>query len=147
MRNTRLILTAGAVGGVLALAACGSSSTGPSPESLVGNWTATRAEFALQSNPATKVEIIHSGSTLTLALNANHTYTLTIKTPGEPNDVTSNTWTSSRDLLTLNLSNGEMQFDMTLSGNTLTLAGGHKPFDVNDDGQLEESIMSLVLTK
>lgn len=147
MRNRMRVLTVAAAGIATSLAACGGSSTGPSPESLVGTWTATRAEFALLTNPAMKVEIIRGGATLKLELNSNQTYRVTTTTPGEPTDIKSGSWSASADVLTLHLPNGEMQFDMSLTGNTLTLTGGHTPFDVNRDGMDEECTLNLILTR
>jgi len=149
MRNRTRVFMGGVIVAAAALAACG-GSTGPSPASLVGTWTATKAEFTWVANPGTKVNIVAHGSTVTLVLNADHTYTVTVLTPGEPDDVRTSTWSSSADVLTLNNAppmQGEMQFDMSLSGSTLTLTGGHTGFDFNDDQIDEDATLNLVLTK
>jgi hypothetical protein len=89
------------------------------------------------------------GTTLTLTLEAGGTYTQKITDPGQGGQTTTGTWSASKDVLTLKPAgiSGETQFDMTMSGSTLTLNGGHVLFDVNLDGQDEESILSLTLTR
>lgn len=42
---------------------------------------------------------------------------------------------------------GQTQFDMTFSGNTLTLENGHLLFDVNGDGVGEECELDLALSR
>ena len=51
-------------------------------------------------------------------------------------------------MLTLNMgSNNQMQFDATLSGNTLTLTGADRDYDLNDDGMPEPAKLNLTLTR
>lgn len=133
-----------------AAAACGGSNpNAPSAQTLAGTWKATRAEFVNRSNASQRVEIVALGTTLTLTLEAGGTYTQKITDPGQGGQTTTGTWSASKDVLTLKPAgiSGETQFDMTMSGSTLTLNGGHVLFDVNLDGQDEESILSLTLTR
>ena len=142
----RIILVAS-----FAVAACGGGSNpnAPSAQTLAGTWKATRAEFANASNSSQRVEIVALGTTLTLTLDAGGTYSQKITDPGQAGQTTSGTWSASKDVLTLKPTGvtGNTQFDMTLSGSTLTLNGGHVLFDVNLDGRDEEAILNLTLTR
>lgn len=144
----RECLVALAVG---AAAACGGGG-GPSPESLTGSWSATKAEIVQVSSPSTKVDLVAMGGTLSLVLTAAKTFTLTVSIPGEPVEQAKGTWSSSSDVLTLTYSlpgppYGEMQFDMSLSGSTLTLLGASMSYDFNDDGVEEDGKANLTLVR
>lgn len=133
-----------------AVAACGGSNpNAPSAQTLAGTWKATRAEFANASNLSQKVEIVALGTTLTLTLDAGGTYSQKITDPGQGGQTTTGTWSSSKDVLTLKPTgiSGNTQFDMSMSGSTLTLNGGHVLFDVNLDGRDEEAILNVTLTR
>jgi hypothetical protein len=41
----------------------------------------------------------------------------------------------------------DVQFNMALSGSTLSLSGGHMMYDVNGDGTEEEAILDMRLTR
>jgi hypothetical protein len=129
---------------------CGGSSspTAPSVETLAGTWRATRAEFASAANASLKVEVISLGATLVLVLDQAGTFTQTFTPPGNPPEVTTGTWSASRDVLTLRRgASSNSQFDMTLSGSTLTLTGGSALFDVNGDDVDEEAKLSVTLVR
>ena len=141
------------IAGIIGVVGCGSSSTGPSPESLTGTWNATQAQIVDINNNANRVDLVTMGGTLQLVLDAGGTWTMTISMPGVlDDDVRWGNWTST-DVLTLSFDPacgyyGEMQFDATLNGNTLTLTGGHTPYDFNGDGIAnEEGIMTLILVR
>jgi len=135
--------------GLVALTAGGcKSSTGPSAQSLMGTWHATKAEYVSVANSNTKVDIIAQGSTLTLVLDAS-TFVLTVTDPGANPVVSNGTWSKSLDTLTLVPSTGwfgESQFDMSLNGDQLTLTGGHMPH-VFSSGNSEEAILNLILVR
>jgi hypothetical protein len=63
--------------------------------------------------------------------------------------VVSGTWSATVDVLTIVRAGqtGQTQFDMTLSGSTLTLSGGHVLFDLNDDGAGEECVLDMALVR
>jgi hypothetical protein len=141
------------------LAACGSGSPtspggggagdAPTAQGLPGTWRATRAEFVSAANSSVRVEIVSQGTVLTLSLEASGNYTLTVVDPGQAGTTQTGTWTATRDVLTLRPSgvSWSIQFDYTLNGSTLTLAGGHVEFDVNDDGAPDETILNATLTR
>jgi hypothetical protein len=146
---TRVLLVVGAT----AAAACGGggsgSPTGPSSQALAGTWKATRAEFVNTVNANERLELVALGTTLTLTLDTAGAYTQKIVDPGQAGQTTTGTWSASQDTLTLKPTgmSWNIQFDMTLSGSTLALKGGHVEFDVNLDGRDEETIANLTLTR
>ncbi len=123
--------------------------SGQTPQGLAGSWQATRAEFVSRDNATMRVEVVSRGTTLVLALNASGAYTRTITDPGQSPNVETGAWTASQDVLTLRPSgvSFSIEFDYTLSGNSLALAGGHVEFDVNGDGRLEESVLNATLAR
>lgn len=132
-----------------ALVAC-DDGTGPSAEELAGTWNATKAELVSVANPSIRLDVVALGGTVQLVLNENKTFTLTSTLPGEPAEVASGTWSSSVDQLTLTFTSGlsgDMQFDMALSGDTLTLGGADDDFDFNDDGVEEPAKVYLTLAR
>lgn len=145
--NAKTLLILVAVAAFFAAAGC-KSPTAPEEDEFIGTWNATKAEFVSQANPATKVDIITQGATLSLVLNAS-TFTMTIKETGKPDWVGGGTWSNSIDTMTFTWSSGlsgESQFDFNLSGDQLTLAGGHMPREFTP-GNPEEAIVSLILAR
>jgi hypothetical protein len=131
-------------------AACSNSPTTPSTASLAGAWRATRAEFISQVNSNVRVEAVSQGVVLVLALDSAGTCTLTVTEPGRASEVSGGNWRASGDVLTLTWTSGQhgdTQFDMALSGNTLTLNGGHMLYDVDGNDLDEETVLNLTLTR
>ncbi len=131
---------------------CGSgssSTTGPSQTTLAGTWKASRAEFVSASNSSVKVEAVSRGYSIVLTLDSGGTFRQVTTEPGMGSDTMTGTWSASSDVLTLRPSGVtfNIQFDMNLSGSTLSLAGGHVQFDINGDEVDEEAILSLTMTR
>ena len=84
--------------------------------------------------------MVAQGTSLTLVLDSS-SFVLTITDPGHTPRVTTGSWTSSRDTMTLTPSGVSFSwvFDMNLSGSTLTLTGGSVEFDFNADGSYEQA--------
>lgn len=129
-----------------AVAACsGSNATGPSPASIVGTWQATKVQYVSTTGLGT-VDLVAQGGTATLVLDADHTFQYTCTPAGKPAEVLTGTWDVS-DVLTLSMSpTNEMQFDASLSGNTLTLTGAYRDYDFNNDGMGEPARLNMTLT-
>jgi hypothetical protein len=147
MRIKRRWLVGMAVGAGIACG--GDGGTGPSPETLVGTWGATKAEFVSVASPSTKVDLVAMSGTVQLVLTAAKTFTLTVTVPGAPDEVSAGTWSSS-DILSLTFTSGHagtMQFQLNLSGNTMTLSGADAEFDFNQDGVDEPAKLNLVLQR
>jgi len=154
MRIFRIALVAVA-GALVACGGGGSDGAGGSPTGssaagggLSGTWRATRAEYASAMNSSLRVEVVAQGTSLTLVLDAA-SFVLTITDPGHTPRVTTGSWTSSRDTMTLKPSGVSFSwvFDMNLNGNTLTLTGGSVEFDFNADGSYEQAKLNLTLVR
>jgi hypothetical protein len=129
------------------LLSCG-DGTGPSTDDLAGTWLATKAEIVSVANPAVKVDLVALGGTVRLVLTAAHAFTLTVSMPGEPQEVTTGTWSSSVDVLTLNDGAADIwQFEMTLDGDTLRLTGADIEFNVDGVGGDDPAKLNLVLSR
>ncbi len=128
----------------------GNSTTSPTPPTtLAGAWKATRAEFVNASNSNQRVEAVAQGLVFVLNLDSAGTFSQQTTEPGQPTETMTGTWSASSDVLTLRPSGVtfQIQFDMTMNGNTLTLNGGHVQFDVNNDNQDEEAILNMILAR
>jgi hypothetical protein len=94
---------------------------------------------------------VAKGGSVLRVLRDNKSFDLTISEPGEPVDQTSGTWSSSADVLTLAFSigsiSGTMQFDMSLSGSTLSLSGADTSYDFDDDGVEEPAKVNLTMAR
>jgi hypothetical protein len=144
-RRLTLIGVAAAIG-----ISCGDGGGGPSTSELLGTWNATRAEFVSMANPATKAEIVAAGGTVQLVLEQTKAFTFTITTQGDPPWVLGGAWSVSSDVLTLTYTSGllgESQFDISLSGDVLTLTRGHVGFDFDGNGVREEAMMNMDLAR
>jgi hypothetical protein len=133
-------------------AACSKSSpTGPgsTPQGLVGTWNATRAEFVSSANSSLRTEVVAQRTTVVLIFASAGTYTFTMTDPGQAPNATNGTWSASTDVLTLKQTgrSGDTKFDMTQSGNNLTLNGGHVQFDFGADGSVEEALLNMTLVR
>jgi hypothetical protein len=136
---------------LLTSAACGDGGSGPEPSELAGTWHATKVEFVSMADPGQRIELVSLGGTVTMTLAEASTFRIDASTPGEPMETTTGSWSASRDVLTFHWLEGpfthEWQFDMTLSGNTLTLSGAHDSFDFDDNGVDEDAFLNVVLVR
>jgi len=92
--------------------------------------------------------VVAQGTLVTLALTGSN-FVFTIADPGKPPNVTNGTWTSSRDTMALK-PNGvtwSWQFDMTQSGNNLTLNGASVEFDFAANGVFEQAKLYMTLVR
>ena len=130
--------------------ACGDGGTGPDPNALIGDWRATRFEVVTTASPSATFELVALGGSMRAELNADHTYRLTTRVPGDPDEVVTGTWSSTSNVLTIQY-NGQssvsLQFAWTLSGNTLTLNGAAGVFDFDGDGFSDNATLNLVLVR
>jgi len=129
-----------------------SSPTSPtgstSPQGLEGTWKATKAEFISAANASKRADVVTQGTIVTLTITGS-SFVYTIADPGKPPNVTNGTWTSTRDTMSLK-PNGvtwSWQFDMTQSGNNLTLNGASVEFDFAANGVFEQAKLYLTLVR
>jgi hypothetical protein len=119
---------------------------------LEGTWSATLAEFVSVANPSVKFDLIAKGATVRLVLTAGKTFTLTITPQGEPVLEAAGTWSNPEaDQLTLSFTSGAMQggmnFELSMSGDTLTLSGADYMFDVDDNGTDEPVKFNVTMAR
>jgi hypothetical protein len=150
--SMRVVVRIAAVLVALISVCCGGgngSTTGPSQTTLAGTWKASRAEFVSASNSSVRVEAVSRGYTILLTLEGGGTFKQVTTEPGKASETMTGTWSASSDVLTLKPSgvSFNIQFDMTLNGNALTLNGGHVQFDVNGDEADEEAILNLTMAR
>jgi hypothetical protein len=136
----------------VALAGCsGDGGTAPNPTTFDGTWVATKVEYTSVANPATKVEVIALGASLTVQFNTNGSYTSTLTMPGETPEATAGTWSASAEVFTLTWFEAgfthEMQFDWTMSGATLTMVGADSDFDFAGDDELVPAKLNVTLVR
>ena len=125
-----------------------SPSSTPAPQGLQGTWKATKAEFVSVASSSKRVDVVAKGTTVTLALTGSD-FALTMTDPGLPAKVTSGTWTSSSDTMSLKPAGmtWSWQFDMSQSGNNLTLNGASVEFDFAANGVMEQAKLYMTLVR
>jgi hypothetical protein len=123
-----------------------SSPTAPTPQTLEGTWRATKAQFVSKSSSSRQVDIVAQGSTVTMVFSGSN-YTFTQTETGKPQQVQTGTWSASTDVMTLRPTGvtWSIEFDMTFSGNNLTLNGGSVQFDFT--GTFEEARLYMTLVR
>jgi hypothetical protein len=146
MRRIALIAFAGLV--VLAAACRKDTVTSPNAQGLTGTWQATKAEYVRADDLSLTYDVVAHGGTVTLTLTSTD-FTLTVTQSGASPQVTPGTWTSTTDLMTLTPSGVSFTwvFEMSQSGNNLTLTGAHVEFDFNGDGTNEQARLNLTLVR
>jgi hypothetical protein len=147
--HVRIVIAAFVVAVVLA-SACGGkdSPAAPTAQTLDGTWRATKAEFVSVANSSRRVDVITQGTTVVLAF-AGSNYTFTQTDPGKSPQVQTGTWSASVDMMTLRPTGvtWSLQFDMTFSGNNLTLNGASVEFDFAANGVNEQAKLNLTLVR
>jgi hypothetical protein len=151
-----LVVVASVAAGCGGDSGSGGSSSSPSSPSgttttqtgLEGNWLATKAEFVSSANASKRVDVVAKGTKVTLALTGS-SFVLTMTDPGVAPKVTNGTWTASRDTMTLTPAgmSWSWQFDMTQSGNNLTLNGASVEFDFAANGAMEQAKLYMTLVR
>lgn len=137
------------VASALAVVACSGGGSGVPPAEMVGTWNVTRYELVSTSSSTTKVDLISLGGSATLAMKADGTYQMAMQAPGQPAESPTGTWSLSTDVLTTTQDGmaGNMQFDYTLSGSTLTLTGADSQWDFNGDGVDEPAKLNIAAVR
>jgi hypothetical protein len=117
MKWSKMLVVAPLVAG-LALA-CGSDVA---EDDLVGTWNATEFVFSNFDDPVMDFDVIGEGGAVTIVIRADGTYTATFTFPESEPEVDNGTWELSGSVLTFDAGTAdETDFDVSLSGNTLTI--------------------------
>jgi hypothetical protein len=133
----------------VALPAC--SETGVEAVDLVGVWDATKFEFeATSGDPVITVDLLTMNFTVTIEINEGGTYEITTTFLGGEPEVVTGTWVlEGGDLLILTESGETVgdEFDVTVSGTTLTVRSTDLTFDFDEDGTDEPALFEAIFTK
>jgi hypothetical protein len=126
----------------------GSNPAAPTAQTLEGTWRATRAEYVSVANSSKRADVVAQGTTVTMVF-AGSNYTFTQTDPGKAPQVQTGTWSASVDMMTLRPTgvSWSLQFDMTFSGNNLTLNGASVEFDFAANGVVEQAKLNLTLVR
>ena len=130
--------------------ACGDDAAGPSPSEITGTWQATHVEYVSVAQPTVSVDlIVDEDYTVTLVLAANGSYTFTQTPPGEPPQTSTGTWEVDGDVFDVAPTGTQyrLQFEIALSGNTLSLSGADAEYDFDGDDTPEDAKLNMVLTR
>jgi lipocalin-like protein len=139
--------------GALALLAgaslgCGDSggATGPSASSLVGTWNAVKVELVSLAEPTAKIDGLAGGATLTMTVNADHTWQTVQTDPVDPDLFGQGTWSLSGSTLTITEQGESVNFKVKCDGSTMTLTAS-TTWDYDMDGTEEPAKMTLMFEK
>lgn len=143
MKWSRLLVVAPLVAG-LGLA-CGEDVA---VEDLVGTWNATEFVFSDFGDPVTDFDVLDSGGAVSIVIRANNTYTITFTFPGAEPETDDGTWALDGDVLTFDAGTAdETAFDVSLSGNTLTIHTEDITFDFDEDGDDEPAQLDATFAR
>ena len=120
---------------------------------IAGNWNATRAVFdSRATGPAMQVDVVDEGGTVTMNIQANGQFSITVTEVGEPADITTGQLRFDEDLLVIFFDDdpGEFEFfGITHNEPILTISGGNgsAEFDFDGDGTDEPADVDFVFTR
>lgn len=102
---------------------------------LVGTWTATQFVFSDFGDPVTDFDLLAAGGDVEIVIRANNTYTITFDVPWADPEVDDGTWALAGSVLTFDEGTAdETAFDVSLSGNILTIYTDDITFDFDENG-------------
>lgn len=124
-----------------------SDGTGVEEDDLVGTWDATQLEFTEKANVDHRVDLIANGWTFAITLDQDGTYDAILDAPDGPPEAITGVWEATIDVFRMKDDTEPwwQEFDLSLSGTTLTLTGGDLNFDFGG-GDVEASL-DMVLVK
>jgi hypothetical protein len=108
-------------------------SAGVAETDLVGTWEATAFKFSDFGDPVMDVDVIGMDGSVTMTVNADRTFTLTVTIVGP--EVTNGTWELQGDDLLILTDSGEVdgsELTVSLSGTRLTVYSDDVEFDFGD---------------
>ncbi len=111
-------------------------------EGLVGDWTATSAEFTTtNANPVQSVDVVADGGFCDLSVAPDHSFALVVQNPGAPDpQLTTGQFLANGNDINVRFDNDPnnlVPWDFTLSENSLIMTGPML-YDFEDDGVSEE---------
>jgi hypothetical protein len=134
-----------------AAVACGGGDggSGPSESEITGTWQLTKLQYVNAASPQESVDLIALGATGTLIIDPNKTYTMTLTPPVGPPETETGAWDLAGDVFAATPTGMpfDLQFDVTITGNTLRLAGADSEYDFDDDATVEAAKLTIEGTK
>ena len=139
---------------LLLVAACDGGSdddfslvgTNLSVSDIAGAWVATRAAFSPEADgPAQEVDLVAQGGTVTLNIQNNGRFTLTLSLPGAPPETATGRLGFDEDLLVVSFDDDPDDFDffgIQATPTTLSVQGPGE-FDFDGDGTDEAARLEL----
>lgn len=120
--------------------------TNISMDEIAGTWNATRASFSLAADgPAVELEVVAAGGTVTLVIQANGRFTLTIVLPARSPEVSTGQLGFDEDLLVVSYDEDPEDYELfgiQATETTLSISGPSE-FDFDGDGTDEAAIVEL----
>ncbi|MEP7325863.1 MAG: lipocalin family protein [Gemmatimonadota bacterium] len=144
-RQLRLVGFLAALTGILP--GCTSDENKVGLMDLVGDYTATKLVFVSVANPSDQFDAIQAGITFDLNIASGGDYSITVHSPGDPDDVTTGTVILNGDKITLD-SSDPISGTFTLNGNKLTIhitTGAEYDFD--GDGTDDPATVDVIFQR
>lgn len=145
MRNLKLATLLLALG--LGAAACGDDEVGPGEwtiEDLQGTWVITQLEYTADDDNNETFDVIDEGTTGTIVINGNGSYTLTLSAPGPITNTQTGTFNIDDNGNVVD-SNEPGTLNISRSGDTITIRDESVTFDFDEDPETPEEGADLVM--
>ena len=131
---------------------CSLQGTNVSVSDISGNWTATEASFFnVSTEPIQVVNVVAEGGAVTLSIQSNGRFTLTIAESDGSNTRSSGDLCFDEDLLVVRFDGGDPDdyefFGIQFNGTNNLSISGPAEFDFNDDGTPDSAEVDLVLVR
>ena len=123
--------------------------TNTSIAELTGNWSANKAVFqSFATGPAFEVDIIADGGSVSLSIQSDGRFTVTVAPLGEPAEISTGRMAFDEDLLVISFDDEPEEyefFSITHNEPNLNIAGGNGlvTFDFDDDGTEEPALIDF----
>ncbi len=121
-------------------------------EDIAGNWNATQASFGAVTGPAMSVDVVADGGTVTMSIQNNGTFSVTITVIGEAPEVSNGQMSFDEDLLVVSFSDSPEDFEffsITHNEPMLNISGGNGSveFDLDGDGVDDPANIDFVMER
>ncbi|MGI9544268.1 MAG: hypothetical protein ACR2MX_13495 [Cyclobacteriaceae bacterium] len=129
------------------------TGTNISVSDIAGSWNATQAIFSKASvGPGMQVDVVADGGSVTLQIQSNGNFTVTVTESGEAPDVSTGRLGFDEDLLVISFDDDPDEFEffgITHNEPNMTIQGGNGSagFDFDDDGVEEPANIDFVLVR
>ena len=142
--KTQLTVSAMAL---ILMSAC-SEATGVTTDELAGTWTATSLVFTSVVDSELTADLADEGATLTIAFDADGSFTLTFTMPQEEDEVDTGTYTAVGNILTLSdsIELTTDEYSVARDGDTMTLTADDVFEFTAGEGE-EDATLVITLTR